>query len=140
MSEIEYPLEGSCQCGGVTYQLLEPPLLVAACHCTECQKLSTSAFSITAMVKPESVEFSGEMKDWSRSSDSGNISAAKFCPTCGNRIYHYNPDDMSTLKLKPSTLLDTRVIQPTVHIWVSEKQDWYELPEGVGVFEGQPPG
>lgn len=140
MSEIEYPLEGSCQCGGVTYQLLEPPLLVAACHCTECQKLSTSAFSITAMVKPESVEFSGKMKDWSRSSDSGNISAAKFCPTCGNRIYHYNPDDMSTLKLKPSTLLDTRVIQPTVHIWVSEKQDWYELPEGVGVFEGQPPG
>jgi len=138
MSEIKYPIDGACQCGGITYQLLEQPLLVAACHCRECQKLSTSAFSITAFVKSDTVKFTGEMSEWSRSSDSGNISAAKFCPTCGNRMYHYNPDDVSTLKLKPSNLSDTRVIEPSVHIWVSEKQDWYEIPEGVKVFDGQP--
>ncbi|MDO6424458.1 GFA family protein [Saccharophagus degradans] len=138
MREISYPLSGSCQCGGVTYTLNEPPLMIVACHCRECQKLSTSAFSITAMVKPEAVVFSGEMSDWSRSSDSGNISAAKFCPTCGNRIYHYNPDDSSTLKLKPSNISDTRVINPTLHVWISEKQDWYQIPEGVKTFQKQP--
>ena len=131
MDDITYPITGACQCGGVTYELLEPPTLVVACHCRECQKLSTSAFSITAIVDASSMAFKGEMKDWSRNAESGNISAAKSCPTCGNRLYHYNPQEPNQLKLKPSTLSDTRIIKPTAHIWVSEKQDWFEIPKGV---------
>ena len=138
MDDITYPISGACQCGGVTYELLGPPLMVVACHCRECQKLSTSAFSITAMVSAESVRFRGLMKDWSRVADSGNVSAAKFCPTCGNRIYHYDPNEPDKLKLKPSNLSDTRLIQPTAHVWVSEKQDWFQLPAGVKTFERQP--
>ncbi|WP_040557429.1 GFA family protein [Reinekea blandensis] len=138
MDDITYPISGACQCGGVTYELLGPPSMVVACHCRECQKLSTSAFSITAMVSAESVRFRGLMKDWSRVADSGNVSAAKFCPTCGNRIYHYDPNEPDKLKLKPSNLSDTRLIQPTAHVWVSEKQDWFQLPAGVKTFERQP--
>lgn len=138
MESVKYPIKGSCQCGEVTYELLEPPLMVAACHCKECQKLSTSAFSITAMVTAQSVKFNGVMKDWSRSSDSGNLSAAKFCLTCGNRLYHFDPNEPEKLKLKPSNLSDTRIINPTVHVWVSEKQDWYQIPVGVKVFDKQP--
>lgn len=122
----------------VRYQLLEPPLMVVACHCSECQKLSTSAFSITAVVKSSSVVFSGEMSNWSRACDSGNVNAAKFFPTCGNRLYHFDPSDSSTFRLKPSNLSDTRIIEPTMHVWVSEKQDWFEIPEGAKTFEGQP--
>lgn len=137
MRDIQYPISGSCQCGLVTYQLLEPPLRVVACHCKECQKLSTSAFSITAIVKTDSVKFEGELKDWSRLSDSGNINAAKFCPTCGNRIYHFNPNEPDKIKLKPSNLSDTRIIEPTAHLWVSEKQAWIKIPDGVTQFEKQ---
>lgn len=138
MTEIQYPVKGACQCGGVSYELLKPPAMVVACHCKECQKLSTSAFSITAMINADDIRFSGEMRDWQRKADSGNVSAAKFCPTCGNRIYHYNPADPQKLKLKPSNLSDTRLIQPTAHIWVSEKQDWFEIPPGVKVVDKQP--
>ena len=135
---MKFPVEGSCQCGNIRYKLLSAPAMVVACHCKECQKLSTSAFSITAMVDAGDVEFSGEMKDWQRKADSGNISAAKFCPTCGNRIYHYNPEQPDKIKLKPSNLNNTSFLQPSAHIWVSEKQDWFEIPPGVKVFEGQP--
>jgi hypothetical protein len=138
MDDITYPIKGACQCGGVTYELFEPPIMVAACHCKECQKLSTSAFSITATVNSSSVKFQGVMKEWSRPADSGNISAAKFCPSCSNRLYHYNPKQPEKLKLKPSTLFDTRIIQPTMHIWTSEKQDWYQIPDGVKICEKQP--
>ncbi len=135
---MTYPISGACQCGGVKYQLLSAPKMVVACHCKECQKLSTSAFSITAMVTADQVRFEGEMSDWSRPADSGNTSAAKFCPTCGNRIYHYNPAEPDNIKLKPSNLSDTSIIQPSAHVWVSEKQDWYSIPEGVKVFDKQP--
>lgn len=138
MQSIHYPISGSCQCGLITYELLESPLRVIACHCRECQKLSTSAFSLTAMVKASSIRFHGPLKHWERPADSGNTNCAEFCPDCGNRIYHYNPQQPEVLKLKPSTLTDTRVIQPTLHVWVSEKQDWFQIPEGVEQHPTQP--
>ena len=42
------------------------------------------------------------------------------------------------LKLKPSYFSDISFIQPTAHAWVSEKQDWFALPEGVKTFDKQP--
>ena len=75
---VQYPVEGSCQCGSVRYQLLRAPRKVVACHCKECQKLSTSAFSITAMVDVDALKFSGDMAEWSRVAESGNINEAYF--------------------------------------------------------------
>ena len=138
MNDAVYPIEGSCQCGNVTYQLLEPPSLVLACHCKQCQKLSTSAFSITALIKLESVNFNGVLKQWQRLADSGNKNYAKFCPNCGNRIYHFDPDKPETIKLKPSNLSDTTILNPSMHIWLCEKQQWFEVPEGVEQFDKQP--
>lgn len=90
------------------------------------------------MVNASAIKFEGEMREWSRVADSGNISTAKLCTTCGNHMYHFNPNDPSKIFLKPSTLADTSVINPTIHVWVSEKQDWYSIPEGAIVFETQP--
>ena len=137
---MEFPIEGSCQCGQVTYLLHQAPSMVIACHCLECQKLSTSPYSITAMVDARAIEFFGEMSDWGRPADSGNRNNAKFCPGCGNRIYHYNPEDMGAikLKLKPVNLADDTLFKPAAHVWVSQKQSWVEIPEGVPTFAKQP--
>ncbi|NQZ80780.1 MAG: GFA family protein [Colwellia sp.] len=137
---MDYPINGACQCGQLTYKLHKKPIMVLACHCTECQKLSTSPFSITAIVEASAIEFSGKMNKWSRVADSGNKNNAMFCPTCGNRIYHYNPDDKETikLKLKPVSLTDDRIFIPSAHVWVCEKLSWYKLPDDVQVFDKQP--
>ena len=136
---MTYPIEGTCQCGNITYQLLAKPIKVIACHCHECQKLSTGPFSITTVVKQSDIVFSGEMNEWSRMSDSGNKNHAKFCPVCGNRIYHYNPaaPDPIKLKLKPVNPSDPSVLQPTEHIWVSQKQAWVTLPDDVPQCQNQ---
>lgn len=137
---MSYLVEGACQCGQVSYKLHQPPKMVLACHCIECQKLSTAPFSVTAIVATEDIEISGELKEWARLAESGNKNYAKFCPDCGNRVYHYNPDDQSTLKLKlkASSPNDHSVFEPSAHVWVSEKQDWYQIPEGVKTFDKQP--
>lgn len=111
---------------------------VAACHCHQCQKLSSSAFSITALVASDDIDIRGEMREWSRIAASGNTSAAKPCKGCGNHIYHFNPDEPSRIMLKPSTLADTRIIEPTIHVWVGEKQDWVVIPDDATTFVTQP--
>ncbi|MFL0810725.1 MAG: GFA family protein [Agarilytica sp.] len=139
MAENTFPIKGACQCGNVTYELHEAPQQVFACHCKECQKLSTSPFSVTAMVPHGAITFNGEMKDWSRVAESGNRNFAKFCACCGNRVYHYNPDapDILKLKLKPVDVEDDSIFAPSVHIWICEKQDWYEIPEGMETRDKQ---
>ena len=42
------------------------------------------------------------------------------------------------IKFKAVTSLeDTRMIVPVMHVWTSEKQDWVVIPDGVQQFEKQ---
>ena len=133
---IHYPIDGACQCGKITYKVHAPPLWVGVCHCKECQKLSSSAFSVTLVFSSDSFEVRGEESQWERLADNGNRNIAHFCPTCGNRIYHSNPDEPEYIRLKGGgALSDQRIVKPTAHVWTSEKQDWVDIPEGVDQYE-----
>ena len=138
-SELDgYPIDGSCQCGQVTYRVKSSPIFVTACHCTECQKQSASAFGISMGLTPEALEIDGELKFWERTGDNGNISRAHFCPDCGVRIFHTNPDRPEFIRLRPGTLSKTAIVNPTLHVWVSQKQAWVIIPDGVEQHETQP--
>ena len=50
------PFEGRCTCGAVRYRVNAAPLIVHACHCTECQRLTGSAFALNAVVETAEVE------------------------------------------------------------------------------------
>jgi hypothetical protein len=50
------PMEGSCRCGRVRIRISAPPLLTMACHCTGCQKMSSSAYSLSAAIPAEGFE------------------------------------------------------------------------------------
>jgi hypothetical protein len=41
-----YAAEGGCFCGTVRYRITADPLFGFACHCTDCQQLTASAFSL----------------------------------------------------------------------------------------------
>lgn len=50
MPPIPLPLKGACRCGRVEIEVTKAPICTAACHCRGCQKMSSSAYSLTAMV------------------------------------------------------------------------------------------
>lgn len=50
MSRMPLPLAGSCRCGRVEIRVTKPPLATSACHCHGCQKMSASAYSLTAII------------------------------------------------------------------------------------------
>ncbi len=137
---MKLPIKASCQCGQVTYTLARAPSKVAACHCTQCQKLAGAPYSLTWFVDAGDITFNGEMGEWQRTADSGNINIARFCTGCGNRIYHYNPaqPEAIKLKLKPTRHESDAVFEPSVHIWVDEKLPWVTLPEGVPAYPRTP--
>ena len=44
------PLAGGCRCGEVRFRIAAPPVITMACHCTGCQRMSASAFSLSAVI------------------------------------------------------------------------------------------
>ena len=43
---MKLPQTGGCHCGKIRYEISEAPQLVYTCHCTDCQRLTSSAFSM----------------------------------------------------------------------------------------------
>lgn len=136
----QYPLHGSCNCGDIQYEVNAPFLMQVACHCTQCQQHTQSAFSLVGTLPASAFKITqGKLQKWTKTADSGNRIDCYFCPRCGNRIYHHNPLAPDLIRLKLGTLTDTSVINPSMHIWTQAKQAWYTLPAGVPSFPQQPP-
>jgi hypothetical protein len=136
---MKLPASGSCQCGNVNYEITDEPLVTYACHCLDCQKLSTSAFSVTMMINRAAFRMvSGELKKWQRPTASGGVAVCWFCPECGNRIFHENPEMPDVIRLKPGTLEDTTVIDPQAHVWACREQPWLQRFADLPKFEKQP--
>jgi hypothetical protein len=131
--------EGHCQCGSVAYRVTGHTATLFACHCTECQRQSSSAFGMALWVKEPSVELiSGQVKEWIRTMPSGREMSCQFCPECGTRIFHKAVGQTQLLSIKPGTLLNTSNLKPVGHIWVDSKQKWFEIEEDTLQFGGNP--
>ena len=133
------PREGGCQCGAVRYRLEGEPVVLAVCHCSECQRQSGSAFGMSLIVPRRAFQLlSGETKTFTRTAESGRDVACVFCPACGTRVYHVPGLPGDNLNVKPGTLDDRSWLAPAIHVWTKSKQPWVPIPEAVRCFEGQP--
>lgn len=56
MSDWNLPWEGGCRCDRLRFRVTAPPLLTGVCHCTGCQKMSASAFSLTVTLPADGFE------------------------------------------------------------------------------------
>jgi hypothetical protein len=134
---MKLPQTGGCQCGRIRYEISEAPRLVYTCHCTDCQRLTSSAFSMGIVVAEQAFRLTGEPRALQRTADSGRISTRLVCPECGSWIAGPPRDGM--IRVRAGTLDDTSWLRPTQHIWTRSKQPWVTLPEGDQRFETGPP-
>lgn len=120
---------GECQCGAVKYRVSGRSATLFACHCSECQRQSASAFGMALWIKDYQLELSaGEMKRWRRTTPSGRQLNAEFCPTCGTRLFHQLDGQSEIISIKPGTLSATKTLEPVAHIWVRSAQSWVQIP------------
>jgi hypothetical protein len=55
--------EGGCSCGAVRYALTRDPMIVHACHCRDCQRVSGSVFVIDLWIERKHVEATYKVDD-----------------------------------------------------------------------------
>ena len=128
--------EGGCACGKVRYRVTAAPLIVHACHCRDCQRLTGSAFVVNLWIERRFVETEARLTSNTVTAGSGKPHEIFRCPDCGTALwskYHAAPGD--TVLLRGGTLDHPEAVTPDVHIFTRSKLPWLDLPAGARTFE-----
>lgn len=128
-------LAGGCLCGAVRYVAEGDIRGTSVCHCTHCQRVSGSAFSVNVLVPREAVAYSGDsLARYTDTAESGRKVARLFCGKCGSSIAS-EPEGMAALTvLKAGSLDDRSWLAPGTHIWTASRQSWVEVTAGIQQF------
>lgn len=132
-------LAGGCLCGAVRYAVSlrrRPP--VYACHCTDCQTRTGSAFGLQMAVPEARLVVTGETVEGTHVQPSGAKARIVACTRCLTRIYTTNDQRPGIANLRAGTLDDSASIVPAFHVWVSSRQPWVAIPDDVPAVDRQP--
>jgi hypothetical protein len=129
---------GGCLCGKVRYTQSAEPKNCVTCHCKNCQRHAGSALYIIIGVPEDAVEFTGEIKTYNDTGDSGATVRRQFCPECGSPVFT-RLEQPGLMFIKAGTLDDTSDLQPAFHCYTKSAQAWTPMGDIPG-FETVPDG
>jgi hypothetical protein len=119
------PAAGGCRCGAVRFEVAAPPLVTLACHCVGCQRMSSSAFSLSAIFPAEAFRLTaGEPV-------LGGLKAELrhyFCPDCMTWMFTRFDGMAEIVNLRPTMLDDASWCAPFVETCVAERLPWATTP------------
>ena len=136
----DHALTGGCLCGGVRFELTEPPLGAGYCHCTRCQRRTGTGSSVQATIDGPTlrvVQGDELVKAW-RHPDGGFEKC--FCRECGAQLFSRNPDDPTQMSVRLGAFDGDPGVRPTSHTYVDYAPSWAPVPDdGLERFpEGKP--
>ncbi|GGD99448.1 aldehyde-activating protein [Aureimonas endophytica] len=123
---LSLPLEGGCRCGAVRFRAAAPPMLTMACHCTGCQRMTASAYSLSAAFPSEAFAvIAGEPVP-------GGLKRADihhfFCPSCLSWLFTQLEGVDSFVNVRAPLFDDTSWFSPFIETWTAEKLPFASVP------------
>ena len=120
-------IDGSCHCGWLTFEAFVNRDNVNVCHCTDCQKLSASAFR--AVIASKETDFkllNNKPKDYIKTSDNGTPRIQAFCPECGSHIYATSIDNIGNriFNIRLGSVVQKDQFQPKKRVWCRSALPW----------------
>lgn len=119
------PLTGSCLCGSVQYQFVEPIKVFQYCHCSRCQKVTGSAHAANLIIDPKQFQ-------WLRGKDcvrrfelpEAKHFATSFCAQCGAALPWKTQSGRAVIVPAGSLDSDPK-IKPMHNIYIANMAPWY---------------
>jgi hypothetical protein len=126
-------VHGRCHCGSIAYEAEIDPARVSACHCSDCQMLTGSAFRVSVPAPRESFKLTGQPSTYVKVADSGNKRVHAFCAECGAPVYSSAIADPPTYSLRVGCLDERAHLPPRKQIWCKSAMPWamdlHDIPE-----------
>lgn len=126
MPQPSLPMEGHCRCGALRLRLCAAPVLTAACHCRGCQRMSSSAFSLTAMVPAHGLQVTqgAPVVCGARSAALTHMA----CPACATWLFTRISALPDYVNLRATLLEDPGWFTPFIETMCAEALPWARTP------------
>jgi len=133
-------LNGKCLCGSVQYSCEAEPIVTAICHCTNCQRQTGTAFSMTVIVPKESFVFDKKdtLVEYQDESEGGKAVTREFCKNCGSPVRSLISIAPDLCLIKAGTIDDKSQLKPNKQVWCRSAQPWLELSDEIEKYDKQP--
>lgn len=136
MTEWTLPMTGGCRCDRVRFAISAAPMLTMVCHCTGCQRMTSSAFSTSIAVPVEGFAVTeGETVIGGLHAEQ---SRHHHCDWCKSWVYTELPAAMGFVNVRATLLDDAGWYVPYVETFTSEALPWAKTP-ALHSYEQFPP-
>lgn len=133
------PFEGGCHCGAVRYRCAAAPHAVLLCHCRDCQRTTGGPFATVAVVPVAALEFTGTVRSYVVTAQSGRTVTREFCPQCGSPLFERAEGYPDIVLIKAGSADDPSWIEPTLHVWTCSALPWPKLADTLERHPRNPP-
>ena len=121
-------LRGSCQCGGVKFEVPDDFLSMSFCHCATCKKISGGVGTANGGVRTVAIRITrGE--DLVRTYQPDEGSAKTFCSVCGSNLFGSGWPESEHTSVRLSTIDSPIEQRPIRHVYVRSVAPWETLPD-----------
>lgn len=130
--------QGSCLCGGVSFNIQGPLAPIQVCHCFQCRQAQGGPVATNIPVEAAALEFSrGEELLQQYESSPGKIRA--FCKVCGSPVYSKRESLPGVLRIRAGLLQEPVGTPLAFHAFTASKASWWPIAPGIPEFpEGAP--
>jgi hypothetical protein len=121
-------VNGSCLCGGVSFQINAALAPIQMCHCSQCRKAQGGAFACNTPV--QTVNF--ELKSGAELLTEYESSPGKrrvFCRVCGSPIYSRKDSLAGVLRIRAGLLDEPLQVKPAYHFYTASKCSWLSISD-----------
>lgn len=119
------PLAGRCRCGDLQIEVDAAPLLTMACHCTGCQRMTSSAFSLSAVFASEAFAVTrGEPVIGGLRESPSHY----FCGFCMSWVFTRVEGLEGFVNVRPTMFDDHSWFSPFIETFTSERLPWARTP------------
>src|SRR5262249_60259276 len=125
MTDWKFPIEGSCRCGRAGMRIMAPPFIPAACHCRGCQRMSSSAYSLSVAVPTEG--FAVTQGEPVLGGLHGSL-RHYFCGHCMSWMFTRPPGMDWFVNVRASLLDNPEPFAPYIETCTREKLSWATTP------------
>lgn len=129
------PWEGGCRCGKVRFRITERPLLTMACHCTGCQKMTASAYSLSLAIPSEGLLIiTGDTEPGGLHADGQDH---RHCGWCKSWLFTRVSPEFGFVNVRATMLDDARWFAPFIETMTREALPWAKT-SALHSFDGFP--
>ncbi len=137
---MEVPIRGGCGCGAVRFEVSQPFVSAAYCHCTRCQRRTGAGAAATARAEPGTVRITrgeDELRGWAPEGGREKV----FCVRCGSGLFSREPGSSDPTGVRLGAIDGDPGIRPRSHQYVAYAACWESIPDdGLPRYEEARPG